>query len=160
MRAARAFSLVELILVIILIGALAAVSAPMIISAANALSQQRETTAIEREAMLALDRITREVRIGRAPVADGARLELERDQDGADVDVVIELGAGDQLVMRIVPSGDEASDDFVLARNVSSASAYVESREGACYVTYEFSTQGIAAPWRSVTYSRGVLCAE
>ena len=145
----RGFTLIELILVVVLVSILAAVSLPMLMAGFTAFSQQQETTAIEREAMLALERISREVRIGREFVAGGSSISFERDGEPVEIrfqsgELIIERGGGSS----------------VLARNVTSASFGQEIHEGACYILATFGTVGVAEAWRTATYARNSSCDD
>ena len=149
MRHQRGFSLLELVMVVVLVGILAAVSLPMLTTGFDAFSQQRASRAVEREAMLALERMSREVRIGREFVGGGSSIGFQR--DGSPV----EIGrSNDDLVLTINGSPS------VLARNVDSASFATEIHEGACYVLVTFSTAGVSTPWRSVIYARNSSCDD
>jgi prepilin-type N-terminal cleavage/methylation domain-containing protein len=148
-RAGAGFTLIELILVVVLVSILAVVAMPMLMAGFNAFSQQRETAAIEREAMLALERISREVRIGRQFLAGGGNISFERDDNPVTIS-----RTGDELVL------DVNGTPSVLARNVTSASFDTEIHEGACYVLVAFETTGVSETWRSVTYARNSTCDD
>ena len=142
----RGFTLIELILVVVLVSVLAAVSLPMLMSGFNAFTQQQETAAVEREAMLALERISREVRMSADfEVNDG--LEFVR-PDGAEVTIGLN---GQDLTL----------NGAVLASGVSNFNPQgpVE-HEGACYLRVTFTTQP-SLNWQQVVYLRNVSsCAE
>lgn len=146
-RTSQGFSLIELILVVVLISILAVVSLPMLVSGIDAFSQQRETTAIEREAMLALDRISREVRMSRNFAFNGSSISFERDGET----ITISQDAGSLVLER-------GGNTSVLAENVSNVSFSGESYEDVCYILARFDTAGIADTWRSVTYARNDSC--
>lgn len=148
----RGFSLLELILTMLLIGILAMVSLPMLVSGFSAFSQQQETVAVEREAMLALERVAREIRMGRNFTVSGSSINFDRyDNAGNDINVTLE-SQGSELV--VVQGGTTST----LARNVGSLSFSAEAHEGACYINTVFSTAGISEPWRVVTYTRNASC--
>lgn len=143
------FTLIELIVVVVLISILAVVSLPMLMAGFNAFSQQRETAAIEREAMLALDRISREVRMSRNFVFNGDSITFERDDPAIEITI---RDDGSDLVL------ERDGNAQVLASNVSDVSFSGENHEDVCYILATFSTTGIAEPWRSVTYARNDTC--
>ncbi|WP_376695282.1 pilus assembly FimT family protein [Wenzhouxiangella sp. EGI_FJ10305] len=151
---ARGFSLIEMILTIILVGILAMVSLPMLVSGFGAFSQQQETAAIEREAMLALERVAREIRMSRnfAISADQTSISFDRFDDGGNlVNVTIER-QGDELVI------DRDGNVGLLAAIDGDPQFISEPYENACYITAEFSTPDISEPWRVVTYTRNDSC--
>ncbi|RFF28296.1 MULTISPECIES: PilW family protein [unclassified Wenzhouxiangella] len=151
---ARGFSLIELILTITLIGILAMVSLPMLVSGFGAFSQQRETAAIEREAMLALERVAREIRMSRnfAISPDQSSISFDRLDDGGNlVNVTIERRGGELVI-------DREDSIGVLAAIDGEPQFISEPYENACYITAEFSTPDINEPWRVVTYTRNNSC--
>lgn len=149
MTRSKGFTLIELILVIVLMGVLAAVSLPMLMAGFNAFSQQRETASIEREAMLALDRISREVRMSRNFVFNGDSISFERD----DPAVAITIRAdGSNLLL------EQGGTSRILASNISDVSFSGELHDDVCYILASFRTAGIDEPWRSVTYARNDTC--
>ena len=144
-RQHRGFTIIEMILVIVLVGILAAVSLPMLMAGFNAFSQQQETTAIEREAMLALERISREVRMSTDFQVNG-RLQFVR-PGGGPVEIRLD---GDQLVL----------NDVVLARGVGSFNPQGPLEyEGACYLRVTFTTQPNLG-WQQVVYLRNVSTCD
>lgn len=149
MTRSKGFTLIELILVIVLMGVLAAVSLPMLMAGFNAFSQQRETASIEREAMLALDRISREVRMSRNFVFNGDSISFERDDPA--VAVTIRADGADLLL-------EQGGTSRILASNVSNVSFSGELHDDVCYILASFRTAGIDEPWRSVTYARNDTC--
>jgi prepilin-type N-terminal cleavage/methylation domain-containing protein len=141
----RGFTLIELILVVVLISILAAVSLPMLMAGFTAFSQQQETTAIEREAMLALERISREVRMSTDFQVNGG---LEFVRPGGQI-VTISLN-GDELVL----------EGTVLARGVGSFNPQGPlEHEGACYLRVTFTTQP-NLDWQQVVYLRNVSSCD
>lgn len=149
MTRSKGFTLIELILVIVLMGVLAAVSLPMLMAGFNAFSQQRETASIEREAMLALDRISREVRMSRNFVFNGDSISFERDDPA--VAVTIRADGADLLL-------EQGGASRILASNVSDVSFSGELHDDVCYILASFRTTGIDELWRSVTYARNDTC--
>lgn len=149
MKRIEGFTLIELIVVIVLISVLAVVSLPMLMAGFNAFSQQRETVAIEREAMLALDRISREVRMSRNFVFGGDSITFERDDPAVEVSI---RTSGDSLVL------EKGGNTQILASDVSDVSFSGELHEDVCYILATFRTAGITEPWRSVTYARNDTC--
>lgn len=149
MRRDNGFTLIELIVVIVLISILAVVSLPMLMAGFNAFSQQRETAAIERQAMLALDRISREVRMSRNFTFGGDSITFERDDPA--VEVAIRADGGDLVL-------EQGGNTRVLASGVSDVSFSGELHEDVCYILASFRTAGISEPWRSVTYARNDTC--
>lgn len=149
MKRSRGFSLLELVMVIVLLSILAAVSLPMLTTGFAAFSQQRASSAVEREAKLALERISREVRIGQEFSGGGASLGFER--DGLPMEIRLD---GNELVL------DRDGSASVLARNVSSLNVGTEIHEGACYVLVTFATAGVAESWRSATFARNSTCND
>ena len=142
----RGFTLIELILVVVLVSILAAVSLPMLMAGFTAFSQQQETTAIEREAMLALERISREVRMSTDFQVNGG-LEFVRPGGGAPVTISLN---GNELVV----------DGTVLARGVSGFSPQGPlEHEGACYLRVTFTTQP-NLDWQQVVFLRNVSSCE
>jgi prepilin-type N-terminal cleavage/methylation domain-containing protein len=149
MTRGKGFTLIELILVIVLMGVLAAVSLPMLMAGFNAFSQQRETASIEREAMLALDRISREVRMSRNFVFNGNSISFERDDPAVAVTIRAD---GTELLL------EQAGTSRILASNVSNVFFSGELHKDVCYILASFHTAGIDEPWRSVTYARNDTC--
>jgi len=143
----RGFTLFELILVVVLVGVLAAVSLPMLMAGFNAFSQQRETTAVEREAMLALERISREIRMSSEFEVNGG-IQFTRPA-GDQVEISFDEG-NSQLLL----------NDVVLARGVSNFSPQGPlAHEGACYLRVSFTTQP-GLNWQQVVFLRNVSCDE
>ena len=141
----RGFTLIELTLVVVLVSILAAVSLPMLMAGFNAFSQQQETTAIEREAMLALERISREVRMSTDFEVNGG-IQFTR-PGGVEVQIGLD---GNQLVL----------NDIVLARGVSNFNPQGPIEyEGACYLRITFTTQP-NLDWQQVVFLRNVSCDE
>ncbi len=141
----RGFTLVEMVLVIILMGLVTAMALPIMMGGFNAFVQQRETTDIERQAMLALERMTREIRLGTNIVTSGDQVTFNRGgvsttvgHDAATNELFLERGGGAQT----------------LARQVSSVSFSEEAFEDARYIHAEFGVTGSSHTWRTTIYPR------
>lgn len=142
----RGFSLVELVIVILLVGILAVVTLPMLMAGFNAFTQQQKTAEVERESMLALERIAREVRMStNFTVNAGTSIQFNR-PGGAAVEIRLDAG-------RIIL---DAGSVNVLARNVGSFSPEGPiAFEDACYLKLEFTTAP-SLTWRQVVFLRNV----
>lgn len=141
---ARGFTLVELVLVIVLMGILAAISLPMLMGGFNAFSQQRETSAIEREAMLALERIAREVRMSSNFALTASSVAFDRPEGDR-----VEISFGAEIEI-------SAGTASVLARNLVGFDPPELIEEGdACYLRVAFTTEP-NLPWRQLVYLRNV----
>jgi len=139
------FTMVELILVILLLGILSAVSLPMLMGGFNAFYQQRETAQIEREAMLALERIAREVRMSTNFTVGGSSIQFNR-PEGDPVEISL---SGNQVVL-------DSGSSSILARGVSSFSPEGPiEHEGACYLRVAFTTSP-SLQWQQVVFLRNV----
>lgn len=144
----RGFSLVELVLVILLTGILAAVSLPMLMGGFNAYTQQVETSKIEREAMLGLERISRELRMSPNVVVT------------TDDEIMAEqLGAGGTTTISHDSDTDILSlNGSVLANDVTSfvpEGPIEHSDSGACYLRVVFTTLP-SLEWQQVVFLRNI----
>lgn len=141
----RGFTLVEMVLVLILLGLVTAMAVPAMLGGFKAYTQQRETTEIERQAMLALERITREIRLGTNIVTGGSTVSFTRGGtpttigfDGAANELYLQRGAGNQP----------------LAGRVTGVSFSEETHEDARYIHVQFSVAGSTHTWQTTLYPR------
>lgn len=141
---ARGFTLVEMVLVLILMGLVTAMALPVMLGGFNAFVQQRETTEIERQAMLALERITREVRLGTDIVAGGGQLTFNR--GGTSTTIGHDATSNELYLDR---GGAQA-----LATQVTGVSFSEESFEEARYIHVQFNVAGSTHTWRTTLYPR------
>lgn len=141
----RGFTLVEMILVIILMGLATAMALPVMMGGFNAFIQQREATELERQAMLAAERITREARLGTDFVVGGGTLSFTR---GGTVTTISHDGAANELTLQ---RGGGAQ---TLAQRVTGVSFAEETYEDARYIHAQFNVAGSAHTWRTTLYPR------
>lgn len=155
------FSLIELILVILLIGILAFVSLPMLTSGFRAFTQQRATAEAEREALLALERVSREVRMAKqlGIAGGGNELAYTRTATGGGGDDCVTLThTGGALEISV--NGGTAG---TVAANLPAPSGAVfelaASDSDACYLKFAFSTT-MHGGWRQILYLRNLSSCE
>lgn len=141
----RGFTLVEMVLVLILMGLVVAMTLPVMMGGFNAYVQQRETTEIERQAMLAVERITREVRLGTDIVVGGGTVSFTR---GGTATTISHDGAANELTL------ERGGGARTLAERVTGASFSEETFEDARYIHAQFSVAGSSHTWRTTLYPR------
>lgn len=135
---ARGFSLVELVIVIVLLGILAAVAAPLLAKGFDAWFTGREVEASHRQAELALERMTRELRVGDGIVVAADEITYERDE----VPYSIEF-TGAAITLNAQP----------IAQRVTAAAFTDEATEDTRYITVTFTVDG-AGVYRTTIHPR------
>lgn len=140
----RGFTLVEMVLVLILMGLVAAMALPVMLGGFNAYVQQRETTEIERQAMLALERMTREIRLGTDIVTSGNQVTFDR---GGTATTIGYDAAANELYL-------DRGGARPLAGRVTSVSFSEETHGDARYIHGQFSVAGSSHTWRTTIYPR------
>jgi prepilin-type N-terminal cleavage/methylation domain-containing protein len=144
MMRVRGFTLVEMVLVLILLGLVTAMALPAMLGGFNAFVQQRETTEIERQAMLALERMTREIRPG-TDILVGAN-QITFDRDGTSTTIGHDAAANELYLDR--------GGARTLASRVTGVSFSEESFEDARYIHVQFDVADSTHTWRTTLYPR------
>lgn len=140
----RGFTLVEMVLVLILMGLVVAMALPVMLGGFNAYVQQRETTEIERQAMLALERMTREVRLGTDIVVSANQVTFDR---GGTSTTIGYDGAANELYL-------DRGGAQTLAGRVTGVSFSEEMHEDARYIHGQFTVADSTHTWRTTIYPR------
>lgn len=140
----RGFTLVEMVLVLILMGLVTAMALPVMLGGFNAFVQQRETTDIERQAMLALERITREVRLGTDIVTGGDQITFDR---GGATTTIGHDGASSELYL-------DRGGAQTLAQRVTGVSFGEQTHGDARYIQVQLAVSGSSQAWRTTIYPR------
>lgn len=141
----RGYTMVELILVIVLLGLVTAMTVPMLVAGVNSYVQERQTSDIERQAMLALERMTREIRLGSNIVVGGATVNFDR--GGSSVEIGYDNATNSLYLNR-------GGGNQTLATRVTGANFSEDAHEDARYIELQFSVAGSAHAWRSTIYPR------
>lgn len=141
----RGYTLIEMILVIVLMGLVAGVSVSVLMGGFGAFFQQRQTAEIERQAMLALERIGREVRLGTNFVVAGNTLTFDR---GGTLTVIGHDPLTSELFL------NQGGGNSTLAETVTGVSFSEETEEDARYFVVEFDVANSTHSWRTTIYPR------
>lgn len=135
---ARGFTLVELVIVIVLLGILSVVAAPLLSAGFDAWFTGRDVENAHRQAELALERITREMRVGQAIVVTATEITYERDEEPHSIEY-----AGDTITLNAEP----------IARRVTAAAFTDEEVVDTRYITISFTVEG-AGDFRTTIHPR------
>ncbi len=142
-RTARGVTLVELVMVIVVLGILATVMVPLLAKGFEAWFVGRDHEDAQRQAALALERMTRELRVAEAIVVSANEITFER--DGAPYSFVHSGG-----VLAYVSGADSQP----IARRVTAASFTDESSDDTRYITVTLQTEGHTGQFRTTIHPR------